>query len=832
MDHGGASRSGVSLAPRAVDRPAGSLLTSVYTALILGLSALVVSGGALGLLGLPLHAAWQLLVAALLLTPLLIAARPWRIVVRPSDAVLALVVIVVGWRVLAPAWPALLPPGDGPDAAHHAALARFLLDRRRLPTHDDAPLLIEMADYPPGFALLSALAADLIGLPPARVVYPLAALAVLLSVLGVAVLAATTAARAAPVAAGAALLALLVPEYTLGIVADEQYYPQALAQALIVAATYLTTQQVLHPAPARLAALALVLLALAWSYTSWLPVALLAVGLGLLAQHGAWWRRLTVALLTLLPALLGAVLLVQGRLATGRAVLLHEGSTIRTPLLILGLTLPVLALLGVLRGGQRTRWPGLALLLAAGAQLVALAWLWQRALIAGYIYYKGYYLLALLLPLPIGWLLADLVAWRRAGTRTGLVQAAALTALTGLAVATPPPPAPLVINTGLLAMAEQARRLGRGADLTYVLQHPGITAYWLQVGVLGQPRDARAHAWLSAPPLDFGAWYFNPEAPPLAIVERPALPQWAAGLTIQAASACCLLVAKTDAYPAALQRLAPLMLNFRVAREAGRLQVFTEVYDQRGMPLRLQLVARRADGLLATRALEVPLRAGRLQYVGFDLDPATLAGSGYRNDQQQQWAAAALPEAYELVLQLVGGEQVLQEQRIATWQAGLSLERAFGTWYWWLPPAHTPALPARALTLGEAIALRGVAFDPAIVRPGATLQVRLTWEARRTVGQRYRTFVQLIAADGSAAFSVEGDPGGGSAPTWRWQAGDQIADTWQVRLPSTLQPGRYGLVVGMYDPATGQRLAAWQQQPFLERFWSDALPLGQVVVQP
>ncbi|WP_026370834.1 hypothetical protein [Kallotenue papyrolyticum] len=822
----------MSLALRAVDRPAGSLLTSGYAALILVLAALVVSGGALGLLGLPLHAAWQLLVAALLLTPLLVAARPWRIVVRPSDAVLALVLIVVGWRVLAPAWPALLPPGDGPDAAHHAALARFLQDQRRLPTHDDALVLIEMADYPPGFALLSALAADLTGLPPARVVYPLAALAVLLGVLGVAVLGATTAPRAAPVAAGAALLALLTPEYTLGIIVDEQYYPQALAQALIVAATALTTQYVLCPAPVRLAALALVLLALAWSYPSWLPVALLAVGLGLLARPGAWWRRLTAVLLTLMPALLGAALLAQGRLATGRAVLLHEGSTIRTPLLALGLTLPLLALLGVVRGGQRRRWPGLALLIAAVAHLAALAWLWQRALIAGYIYYKGYYLLALLLPLPIGWLLADLVAWLCGGARVALAQSATLAALTALAVAMPPPRAPLVIGEGLLQVAEQARRLGHGADLTYVLQHPGITAYWLHVGVLGQPRDARANAWLSAPPLDFGAWYFNPEAPPLALVERPALPEWAAGLTTRVAGACCLVVEKTTAYPAALQRLAPLALNFRVSAEASRLKIFTEVYDQRTMPLRLQVVARRDGAPLATRALELPLRAGRLQYVGFDLDPATLAGSGYRNDEQQQWAAAALPETYELVLQLVGGEQVLQEQVVAAWQAGLSIERAFGVWYWWLPPAHTPALPARALTLGEAIALRGVALDTPRVRPGERLRVRLTWEARRTVGQRYQTFVQLIAADGGAALSVEGDPGGGSAPTWRWQAGDRIADAWQVALPPTLQPGRYTLVVGMYDPATGRRLEAWQQQPSLQRFWSDALPLGEVEVQP
>jgi hypothetical protein len=91
--------------------------------------------------------------------------------------------------------------------------------------------------------------------------------------------------------------------------------------------------------------------------------------------------------------------------------------------------------------------------------------------------------------------------------------------------------------------------------------------------------------------------------------------------------------------------------------------------------------------------------------------------------------------------------------------------------------------------------------------------------------------VHLVAADGAPALSVEGEPNGGMAPTWRWQAGDQIDDVWRLTLPSRLEPATYQVVVGMYDPASGRHLEAWRRQPYLERFWTNALPLGTVEVR-
>jgi hypothetical protein len=44
-------------------------------------------------------------------------------------------------------------------------------------------------------------------------------------------------------------------------------------------------------------------------------------------------------------------------------------------------------------------------------------------------------------------------------------------------------------------------------------------------------------------------------------------------------------------------------------------------------------------------------------------------------------------------------------------------------------------------------------------------------------------------------------------PTRSWRPGEEIVDRYGILLPETLGAGEYRLAVGLYDPATGQRLA-------------------------
>ena len=62
-------------------------------------------------------------------------------------------------------------------------------------------------------------------------------------------------------------------------------------------------------------------------------------------------------------------------------------------------------------------------------------------------------------------------------------------------------------------------------------------------------------------------------------------------------------------------------------------------------------------------------------------------------------------------------------------------------------------------------------------------------------------------------------------PTSTWQAGEEIVDHYGLLLPATLPAGRYTLAVGLYDPVSGQRLAASAGPA------SYAIDLGPIQVQ-
>jgi hypothetical protein len=837
-----------------VERDAEPLLGRCFEWATLGIAALIVAAllvDALRLVVTPLTVG---IGAVLLLLPLAyLAARPrdrlsWRGDAL-SDLALLGIVVVVGWQLVAPAWPSLLPIGNSPDAVHHTALANYLLEQRQLVRDPEAASrqLIEMADYPPGFAILTALAAQLSGALPLRVIYPLAVLTTIAAVLGCALLIMASVSRPVrPLAGLAALLLLLSPaSYVIGAVAQQNYYPQMMAQWLLLAIGYVATR---HQGWQSLPRLALLLLSLLGVYTTWLPVALLALTLTLLFERGAWSRRVVAIALLILPIASLAVAYSWSRASTGGSVLLHEGSTIRDPLGTIGVTLPLLAALGLLtvRSSFR-RLPALWLILAALAQAAGLWLLWQRGAIAGYIYYKSYYLLALLLPVPIGWLLGDTLSaglrrWPHARRSWAALQPLALLAtilgaglLPSTVQAQSHPLSPALLRAAVWVRAHVARD-----DVAYGLKQPGLPAYWLHVGVLSQPRTEAAHALLTHPSTGYFEWYFHPASTRFLLLEQPTLPSPNDGLAIRFQNECCLVLEKTDSYAATLTALRPLMLNYSASVKNGRAQVDLELFDALDQAdLRVRLLLQEAGQTLAAYTIDLPQRSGRVQYLGFAFDPQTLAATGYLNNGPGlEWPAAnaALPPRYRVRLQLLKRDDPLREVEIGGCCAVSNgqepeLVQPHGTWIYYRP-SQTAAAPSRDLTLGQEIGLIDARLGQTTLRPGQTLDLALRWQSRATIERRYTTFVQLIAADGGAAVSVEGEPNQSGTPTWRWQSGDLIDDRWQIPLPPDLKPGTYQVVVGMYDPATGQRLEAWQQSPSVERFWTNALPLGTVEVQP
>jgi hypothetical protein len=56
----------------------------------------------------------------------------------------------------------------------------------------------------------------------------------------------------------------------------------------------------------------------------------------------------------------------------------------------------------------------------------------------------------------------------------------------------------------------------------------------------------------------------------------------------------------------------------------------------------------------------------------------------------------------------------------------------------------------------------------------------------------------------------------GAAPTTTWLPGEIIADAYSLPLPADLPAGEYRLIVGFYNPTTGERLPTTLGSNFVE----------------
>jgi hypothetical protein len=114
-----------------------------------------------------------------------------------------------------------------------------------------------------------------------------------------------------------------------------------------------------------------------------------------------------------------------------------------------------------------------------------------------------------------------------------------------------------------------------------------------------------------------------------------------------------------------------------------------------------------------------------------------------------------------------------------------------------------PVIPLRR-TLGNQVILRGVDLAPD--RRHQTLHVSLYWETLKPFALEYKIFVHL--RDEANSTIVNGDhlPYDNLVPTTVWPVGSIVKETIQLDLPPNLALEEYHLSVGIYDPASQERL--------------------------
>ena len=113
------------------------------------------------------------------------------------------------------------------------------------------------------------------------------------------------------------------------------------------------------------------------------------------------------------------------------------------------------------------------------------------------------------------------------------------------------------------------------------------------------------------------------------------------------------------------------------------------------------------------------------------------------------------------------------------------------------------AVPQDAL-FEPGIRLSEVAFT-AQARAGGEVAVRLTWQAVERPPASYKIFVHLYSPDGRLVAQHDSFPVNEMRPTDSWHPGETITDNHGLILPSDT-PTRLLIVVGVYNPATGERL--------------------------
>ena len=101
--------------------------------------------------------------------------------------------------------------------------------------------------------------------------------------------------------------------------------------------------------------------------------------------------------------------------------------------------------------------------------------------------------------------------------------------------------------------------------------------------------------------------------------------------------------------------------------------------------------------------------------------------------------------------------------------------------------------------------IRLLGFD--LSRQRAAIDLTLYWQADELAKTGYTVFAQLLNGQGRVQAQADSVPRNGSYPTFWWLPGEVVADRLVLELPAGLPGGEpHRLIVGLYDPATAQRL--------------------------
>jgi len=133
-----------------------------------------------------------------------------------------------------------------------------------------------------------------------------------------------------------------------------------------------------------------------------------------------------------------------------------------------------------------------------------------------------------------------------------------------------------------------------------------------------------------------------------------------------------------------------------------------------------------------------------------------------------------------------------------------------------------PIATRRPLRLQDGLRYLGDASPESPANPGELRKMNLFWEAVAQPARDYAAFIQLLDGRGNVVAGWQAAPGAAYA-TSQWAPGTLMRTQASLRIPANLHDGRYQLIAGLFDPATGTRLRTMAG--------ADRIDLGRVPVQ-
>jgi len=142
-------------------------------------------------------------------------------------------------------------------------------------------------------------------------------------------------------------------------------------------------------------------------------------------------------------------------------------------------------------------------------------------------------------------------------------------------------------------------------------------------------------------------------------------------------------------------------------------------------------------------------------------------------------------------------------------------------------PLRGPIAIPRPLevNLANKVKLLGFDLDHDTVEAGGTLMLTLYWQAMTKLTKRYTVFTH-VETDRIWG-QKDNPPVCGARPTTSWTPGEIIVDRYGVAINPNTPPGRYPLLVGMYEFSTGKRLEVLNERGEVQ---GDSIFLQEITV--